>query len=689
MKKILAVFFLITNLFLFMNIYDLFCEKDVSDVFSIFGYNQKVSSFSVAFYNNLNKESKEKFYSFLEHMVKDYDIDIIYADHDDSLNSHRFYIMTEKDMSKTMNLVTKEKINFITDTDSFYTNDRSSKEGKYFYLLNPDMKVEIRPFKQFVDKNLIATEYDIYYKDTKTRDAVKALLQKNYGSYIQGYYEPVQELLDVNNEFKGFIRQFLILSFIITMVLLLFMLSSELKKISIMKLNGYSSTRLALDLFFSYFAFLMLLSFLLFTILFFLTAGSVNVRTVPFIKYLATALTLEIPMLLAVLALNLFILKGLSVPRLIKNSNFNLPLLNANYIIKIIFLIIFLPQIFQYSSQVKDSFRILQQLKSYKGMDKITYIGGLQQGYQFDGYDIANILMKKDYDNPMFKKYQETYDYYNKKGAIYCDEAGLNIDLKTVLSVLKVNMNYIKLHPVYNKNGEKISLENQGKKIYILVPEDYLKKYDLKKESFYTEGNETEIIAISSSSESYNYAFVRSSSGAPVTQGILQVYTDDAFRADKSIFQGLYFKNITAKELNDSLEAAGYKDKVVINNLGEDQQRNIERLIKNSKKYLLFLILTVLIVTAISVEYAYLYFKANSKRILIKKLNGYSFGCLYSSLILQGLLSYMIPLLWMYKNGVLINYTVTAIFVFLELAALFVFHKTFGRNAVSISLKTS
>jgi len=322
-------------------------------------------------------------------------------------------------------------------------------------------------------------------------------------------------------------------------------------------------------------------------------------------------------------------------------------------------------------------------------MDKITYIGGLVQGYRFDGYDIANILMKKDYDNPMFKKYQETYDYYNKKGAIYCDEAGLSIELKTVLSVLKVNMNYIKLHPVYNKNGERISIENQGRKIYILVPEDYLEKYDIRKESFYTEDNETEIVPISSSSESYNYAFVRNSSGAPVTQSILQVYTDDAFRADKSIYQGVYFRDITAKELNSSLEAVDYKDKVVINNLGDDQKRNIEHLIKNSKKYLLFLILSVLIVIAISIEYAYLYFKANRKRILIKRINGYSFGYLYSSLILQGLLSYMIPLLWMYKKSMLINYTVTAAFVFLELAALFIFHKTFGRNAVSIGLKSS
>lgn len=429
MKKILAIFFLITNLFLFMNIYGLFCEKDVSDVYSIFGYNQNQNYIDVAFKSDLNNESKEDFYSFLEQLVKDYDIDIIYGAHDDNLNNHEFYILTKKDLSKTFNLVTKNKLNFLTDTNNFYTNDKSSKDGNYFYLLNPNMKVEIRPLKQYIDKNLLATEYTIYYKDTETLEAVKARLSESYGDYIEDYYEMGQDLLKVDYEFNKFIKQFLIISFIITTVLLLFMLSSELKKISIMKLNGYSSTKVALNLFFSYFSLLILLSFLLFIILFLLTAGSVNIRTIPFIKHLSKALILEIPMLLAVLALNLFILKGLSVPKLIKNSNFNLPLLNANYVLKIFFLIIFLPQIFQYSAEVKDSFKVLQEIKSYKNVDKFIYIYNFIEGYRFNGYDIVNILMNKDYDDPMFIKYQETYDYFNKKGAIYCDESYFNLSI--------------------------------------------------------------------------------------------------------------------------------------------------------------------------------------------------------------------------------------------------------------------
>lgn len=250
-------------------------------------------------------------------------------------------------------------------------------------------------------------------------------------------------------------------------------------------------------------------------------------------------------------------------------------------------------------------------------------------------------------------------------------------------------MNYINLHPIYDKNGDRISLENKGKKIYILVPEDYLNKYSIKKEGFYTEDNETEIIPISNSNEDYNYGFVRNASMLFTNKSIFQVYTDDAFRSDKSILKGVYFEDITEDNLNSSLEAVGYKDKVTISNLGDDQENMIKYRIKSSKKYLLFLILSVLIVVAISVEYAYLYFKANSKRILIKKLNGYSFGYLYSSLILEELFTYIIPLLWMHKNGMFIDYTVTAAFLFLELIALFIFHKTFGNNAVSVGLKSS
>ena len=262
----------------------------------------------------------------------------------------------------------------------------------------------------------ISGEYTVYCESDEDLLNTQMLLQEQYGNFITGFYNYNQELLNIQSEYNSLLKTLLSLSFIITMIILLFMLSQALKKIALLKLNGYSSFNIAVDIFAKYFLYLIFLSGAMFAVLFFVTAGEINVRTIPFATYLTKALMAEIPLIVLILLLNTLILKALQLPKLIKNHNFNKPLLNTNYFIKICFLAFFLPYIFQSFSEVTASFMIVKEMNSYEAASEMIYLEGFKDGYRFDGYDLVKFY--KDREDPVFLKYQEDYEYFNKMGAI-------------------------------------------------------------------------------------------------------------------------------------------------------------------------------------------------------------------------------------------------------------------------------
>ncbi|MGM9973822.1 MAG: DUF1430 domain-containing protein, partial [Clostridiaceae bacterium] len=684
MKKIFCVFFLITNLFLFMNIYNLFCEKDISDTFSIFGYNQKHKNFSVSFHTDLNNKSPKEFISFLKALAENNNVEIIRPQYNYADNKYIFYIMSTRNIAESMGLVTTEFVDFINESEKFYTNNSSNINGSYFYLLNPDLQLKIYPLNKIINAVPISGEYTVYCESDEDLLNTQMLLQEQYGNFITGFYNYNQELLNIRSEYNSLLKTLLTLAFIITMIILLFMLSQALKKISLLKLNGYSSFNIAVDIFAKYFLYLIFLSGAMFSVLFFVTAGEINVRTIPFATYLAKALMAEIPLIVLILLLNTLILKALKLPKLIKNHNFNKPLLNTNYFIKICFLTFFLPYVFQSFSEVTASFMIVKEMNSYEAASDVIYLEGFKDGHQFDGYDLVKFY--EDRDDPVFLKYQEDYEYFNKMGAIYFQGYSVAVDYETSIPSIAFNMNYLNKYPVYYPNGGKVTLNNTGKKIYILVPEKYM-HLNISPSMFLTEDNETEIIPISNNNYYYNFYLMMTANNEGNGDSILMVYTDDAFRMDKSIFNGVYFQGIAPEELNDNLEKIGYKDKVEIRNLEESRSNLTSSILKHSNKALFFLIITFLLTIGVNAEYDYLYFKAYKKRIIIKKLTGYSFFPLYLNIIIEGILAYIIPLAIMYRSKTDINYRLLLGMIALEVLILLIFDRILNRNRLASELK--
>ncbi len=684
MKKIFCVFFLITNLFLFMNIYNLFCEKDISDTFSIFGYNQKYKNFSVSFHTDLNNKSSKEFISFLKALAENNNVEIIRPQYNYADNKYIFYIMSTRNIAESMGLVTTEFVDFINESEKFYTNNSSNINGSYFYLLNPDLQLKIYPLNKIINAVPISGEYTVYCESDEDLLNTQMLLQEQYGNFITGFYNYNQELLNIQSEYNSLLKTLLSLSFIITMIILLFMLSQALKKIALLKLNGYSSFNIAVDIFAKYFLYLIFLSGAMFAVLFFVTAGEINVRTIPFATYLTKALMAEIPLIVLILLLNTLILKALQLPKLIKNHNFNKPLLNTNYFIKICFLAFFLPYIFQSFSEVTASFMIVKEMNSYEAASEMIYLEGFKDGYRFDGYDLVKFY--KDREDPVFLKYQEDYEYFNKMGAIYFQGYSVAVDDETLIPSIAFNMNYLNKYPVYYPNGEKVTLNNIGKKIYILVPEKYM-HLNISPSMFLTEDNETEIIPISNNNHYYNFYLMMTANNEGNGDSILMVYTDDAFRMDKSIFNGVYFQGIAPEELNDNLEKISYKDKVEIRNLEESRSNLTSSILKHSNKALFFLIITFLLTIGVNAEYDYLYFKAYKKRIIIKKLTGYSFFPLYLNIIIEGILAYIIPLAIMYRSKTDINYRLLLGMIALEVLILLIFDRILNRNRLASELK--
>lgn len=636
MKKMLHIIVIILNVLLFTSVYFSFCEKDVSDIYHLFGFaNDKVQR-TVEFLPSLNNQKEGNFYRFLQELSDEFDIDVVFMDMDYSKNRYHMFIQTNANLKEVMNLETKENYSFKEGEKHSYSN----KEN--IYLFNPDIQLTLSPLSTRSGKYPLASSYVFYAKTQKNLDLALSKLEMKYRDDIAEIVEMNAEEFNLEEELSTSFQLLFLISILSYILIIFYMISNDQKKIAILKMNGVSSLRCVLHLFLKTMVIDLGISLFVLMSLFVGVIGIVNSKTVPIIEYLFKGLMMQGLLFIGVVIIAMFVVHCQKLGLLIKGKNFNKILLNGNYGIKILLLLFLVPMSLEEIQNVKNGLSILNYFNQNESLyEQITTISSFKKTESRINYDPT--WFYSDPENQVLKFYGTVFDKLNENGAVLCNANQVQLEYNTdkYYLNLEVNGNYLKHHPILDKNGQLLDLDTSGKMVYILGDKEHIQEIEQNRLSFYMFNQPFQIIEMMDNQNLPDYDRDFSAKDFPKT---VTVYSDNSLRFDKSFLNSVYLFNFDENEMNKILEEFDLDNKLDYIQVYEEEQIIKKSLLSGLiQKGLLLSILFLLFIFQV-IQFIYLYYKTFSQRMYVKKMMGYSSVLVYYPILIESACAYLIPI---------------------------------------------
>ncbi|GBG95564.1 hypothetical protein LFYK43_20230 [Ligilactobacillus salitolerans] len=254
------------------------------------------------------------------------------------------------------------------------------------------------------------------------------------------------------------------------------------------------------------------------------------------------------------------------------------------------------------------------------------------------------------------------YPSLNKKGAIIIDDSDIHQKIPEAIKFVKVNPNYLKLYPLYDNTGKKISISEKDNSIVLCLPE-FRKKYkkQLIKYVRYTANDELGYIPkvkvyFTLPAKNRNFKDINNGLGLDKKTLFITTSKNSSF-VERNIMNGQGEGDGLKIPIKSSVnEAYKMAKPLLTENNYIDNYPQLVKLSDISKEQLkldignvvaqITVILTGLVITFILISYVtLLFFKVFKYSIVIKKINGFSRRLAYKELWLLTLCQYVIMLL--------------------------------------------
>lgn len=632
MKKLFLLFLICTNLLIFFNVVEVHKEKTISDAYDLYNYDNNKYSEHVSFKNELIEVNDEEFIGYLDDLTKEYNVLISAHNADYKQGYLDYYISYPHSLKETLKLETDTDLVFDASQNNYYSNQ---SDGIYFDTVNKDFKVHLYPLNKLLEiPNGYLTYYRIIADDEKILNLVKDDIINTYPEYISEFTQMENHVLNVSEALSKQLLIPITFSIVISSMIILIYMEKSSKKISIMKLEGYGNIQIFINLFISIILMIVLTIPISMTVYYLTFIGRINPVTIPLIKDLFKWSLIEEFLLLGLFIVYYVILICSSYSTLLKSNKYVKHLLNINFLIKLLCLVLVFPMFsntLDYCKQITNTISVSNPLIDQT--KNIEYLYSFMPGYNQDGYDLPKYYTLK-FDE-IYDTYQNEYKKLDELGALYFGDDILNKNNKSI-PLFNINYNYLKENPLYDINGNLIEVDNSTDQVIMLIPEKY-KKYHFEKDlELPLEPNNYSYIYIKNNQKYTNYAISKHGL-IPEYEPCFKIYLGNAMKIDKSPFMNMYYKG----DINEVL-SSHFKDKVIVKNYSEDLISNNEHYIKESlnSSNLLIAVFTLLLLTTI--EYTHLYFKVNNQKLAVKKLLGYSYIETYYDLYIENILIYVL-----------------------------------------------
>ena len=704
MKKLLIALVIISNTILFFKVTEVFEIQELSKMETIASYNQKFNK-TVEFNSDINNYNAEELYQKLKNISIDYNIILINSSYInfDSITysgSIKHYVYSNENIDDLFDLITDISLNFNIQEDLYYNNQ--IEEGIDFFLLNKKLDLSILPLSHMSHGEGLMFLH-VFADDEETVHRAIDTIQQEFGNdYINNIREFEKDTLNISEMLSQPSSWIMFFSFSITVLVLILYIYLSIKKIAVLKLQGISNFSIGKELYLPTFIIMSITMYLVLAILFFIVIGTLNRKTIPIIQAL---FIFSIYQLIGLIvcgfitnALLLFVPKS----QLIKNNNFNRYLMSFNYVVKIIsvFVIILLinPHISTIQTEVSRMRQIGAQEDTIKNYQHSMYMNAR---YRWDGYwDILNqaSLSLEDndisdviYENELLTKYHEAYDVLNDNGAIFCREAHFmiignenNNNLpEPKYPGLMVNTNYLNSFPIYDKERNIITesdINNSNSQVSYLIPETIYNTYAIDQIIGDMYNNSYQVIPIADNQNFVDFTASLMQFDIP-EKSIIMVYSDCAFKLDKSPIDGMFVND----DMNEILKDTYFYNKLEIQNVGDEIQLILKSKIATILHHMTFVVPSLVLLIIIIIQYSYLYTKVYSKRIYTKYLLGISVSKIFFDLFLESSIVYLLPLAIAYRMENTI-YLVTGLIV-LDILVCIISIILFNKRNIAAQLK--
>lgn len=642
MKKIIAILMILVNMLLFFSTREVYLQKDFADMVQLHEIHPDARHVTLMIENIDDDGISDQIFDKFEMLTTQFNLHIL-TNESERMNDYHWYVASHTPIDELFHLITDQSLNFNEQMGRFYTNGAYLEGGVNFFLLNNRMNVRISPMRSM---GLIRErQYTFVAMSQADLDASVSRFMAEFGGHVLQQIEWISEPFVIEAEMNTFLPTTIVTSMILLFLMIIMYIHMESKKIAIYKIMGLSFLSLAKEMFLPVFA---VISFSIFTThlaLFVSMIGSINDRTVPFILMLIYIFIWQLFGVVITFATGSLLMRLIPTYAMLKNSNFNRYLMGANYVMKIIVLVVMLPGISYRIDLLQHETQILKHVHHYRQnaqIDTYQFSPRLLPRYAGDGYltlirelSVAYFI---DPDPTIIENHHLLYDYHwayqilNEAGAIFSDYAMFF----TGEHVLNVNENYIRKHDIIDSNGNVIQLGQITSDRVYLIPEMYLEREFVN--DIINDG--ATVMPIQNQQTLYDYGLTWQWQQITKDPIVVSVIMDHAFVLWSSPLQHVFLDG----DFNEILQDTPFYNRMVISTVKEElaqiQNRHITALIDHLFVMLPSLVLLLIII----IQYAYLYVKVYRKRLIANQMMGHNPWRNFSQLLIESVLAILASL---------------------------------------------
>ncbi len=613
-KRFILSYFLLT-LFLFFSFLFMKKEKDKSNVYNLFDFYQSEKVNSII----LNKEYKAKDISdLLKHLEtygKSKDTKFIINNYifDDKgkVNKIVYYLAADKDYidNKILHFINKK-----VDLDKTYLSSVEKDISAYLYLFTGDIDIEIHNFKDILKEDELIESIHYFPDSSSEKENIENYLISNYAKYIDNFGISNTELYDIDKELIQTMIYYSLVCFILFLLINIFIISKNLKALSIYRINGFKTRDIILEFFKTNIKIVLTCSLIFPAIYYLIFIGKIDGRAIKFLldfyKYIIIFCLLYFMSLLVIYNL----IKNMSIPMLTKSYNFNYFILKNTIVICLALTI-------PLSTILNEGLKELVTNKPYELVKLIKINRAYKDVLISSGFksEKRNLSYNQiDETNPNNVKHIKLYNRFNESKSIYKYQQGIIFD-KNKKEYYTTDVNKKLLDDLNLKNNQKdIHLNYEKNSLYL-----FFNKKEFNKDLWKTYKNDYYdkifFVVYDEFTDLGFDIFVYSTNTYP----IISYSTKENYPIYRTIESNTIFLNTSKEKIENVLSEYDWEDTIILNK-GSDLIKEYKKSYILGLLNLIFMIFPgALISTYIVSTIEKFYFESVKKRWAVLYINGW------------------------------------------------------------------
>ena len=595
---------------------------------------------------------KEEILNKIESLV-DNDYSIVmneYISENDKLKSINLYVNAKDKYIKEMLPKNQEIIENFSAGDKYYSTSEEEdlNKIKIFSFYNVTTYY-MYPFTAVEDDlSLMRYDFSIYYDSKLDESFVENFLRDTFSEFDISINKTNAEKFDEIRETKISILYFSIVTFIISILFILFNISYRLKDISILKLNGYKNTDIVKFIFSKDIFFVLLLSIILPIFLSIVIFREFNYRIIVcLITVICISAFIFIVFLISMFGASLLI-DRYSLNDFIKNKSINNLLVNITYALLIISTIIVFPLIKNDYHELIDSIIIYTKLsresEDLEKIYKINIINDINRQWEFDVFDFYENKENKINDKIMkiYKELEDMNALYRFNDIILL--SGYDDNQKEFLAH-EINKKYLD-ETIFSFEGNKIDVKND-QDLNVFMDKDTYYNNEWSKDSFVNSGTNTTIYLF----DKINYKKI---SDKKLNDFKNEKYPIFLYTNNDQIFvkditsNGTYIDGDYKEKVDAYLSENNYTKNIQLTRINDRINLYKQELIKVLKTKLISILPALLSLLSILASFTSFYILSKKKEIKILKSLGYSKTTILKPFIIELFMIVLIYLIYSY-----------------------------------------